>query len=179
MVSVLRCLATLLCISAGVSAAGIPVYVRPQIDELRRADAILVLSGPHHVRYPFAFALAAQGWAPNLVISNPDPQDDPKLTAFCGAPHGAVTVRCFRPDPATTKGEGRELRRLAGEYGWRTVIVVTFRPHVSRARYVLQQCFDGALIVVASDERISGLRWSFEYLYQTAGYVRAIVQPGC
>ena len=37
----------------------------------------------------------------------------------------------------------------------------------------------GALIVVASDERISGLRWSFEYLYQTAGYVRAIVQPGC
>jgi uncharacterized SAM-binding protein YcdF (DUF218 family) len=162
-----------------VAAAGVPVYVLPRVDPLRRADAILVLSGPHHLRYPFGFDLAEQGWAPNLVISNPDAGDNPRLSDFCAAKHSGVTVYCFEPEPATTKGEGRELRRLAAQYGWRTVIVVTFRPHVSRARFILQQCFDGDLVMVASPDQISDSRWAFEYLYQTAGYARAIVQPGC
>ena len=83
------------------------------------------------------------------------------------------------PDPSTTKGEGRTLRQLADENGWRTVIVVTFTPHVSRARFILAQCFDGALIMAASPGPTSALSWAFQYLYQTAGYVRALLQPGC
>ena len=74
---------------------------------------------------------------------------------------------CFVPDPPTTKGEGRELRRLAARDGWRTVIVVTFRPHISRARFILERCFDGDLIMVASPGRISLPRWASEYVYQT------------
>lgn len=174
-----RSFAVLVCLLLAAAVAGLPVYVRPQVDQLRRADAILVLSGPHHLRYPFGFDLAEQGWAPNLVISNPNPADNPRLTDFCAAPHPGVAVHCFDPDPATTKGEGRELRRLAMEYGWRTIIVVTFRPHISRARFILHQCFDDDLVMVASPDQISGPRWAFEYLYQTAGYARALVQPGC
>jgi uncharacterized SAM-binding protein YcdF (DUF218 family) len=71
------------------------------------------------------------------------------------------------------------LHRLASQYGWRTVIVVTFRPHISRARYILEHCFDGDLIMVESPSDLSVPRWAFEYAYQTAGYVRAVLQPGC
>ena len=158
---------------------GLPVYVRPQIDQLRHADAILILGGPYYHRYPYGFDLGAQGWAPNVVVSNPNGTDDPWLTEYCAAPHLAFHLYCFVPDPPTTKGEARELRRLASEHGWRTVIVVTFRPHISRARYILEQCFDGDLVMVASPPNISIPSWAFQYVYQTIGYLRAVLQPGC
>ena len=62
---------------------------------------------------------------------------------------------CFAPDPPTTKGEGRELRRLASQHRWRTVIVVTLRPHISRARFILEKCFDGELVMVAIPIQLS------------------------
>jgi len=68
---------------------------------------------------------------------------------------------------------------LAGQYGWRTVIVVTFRPQISRARFILEHCFDGDLVMVSSPAHIRVPRWAFEYVYQTAGYLRAALQPGC
>lgn len=160
-------------------AAGLPVYVHPQLDQPRHADAIIILSGPYHDRYPFGFELAEQGFAPNLVVSNPSGTGSPRLTQYCAAPHPRFTVHCFAPDPPTTKGEARELRRLASEYGWRTVVVVTFRPHISRARFILEKCFDGELVMVANPTLITARRWVYEYLYQTAGYARAVLQPGC
>jgi hypothetical protein len=158
---------------------GLPVYVRPQIDPLRHADAILILGGSYYGRYPFGLALGSEGWAPTVVVSNPHGPNYPWLTDYCATPHRGLDLHCFVPDPPTTKGEGRELRRLASQYGWRTVIVVTFRPQISRARFVLQRCFDGELVMVASPAHISVARWAFEYVYQTAGYLRAALQPGC
>jgi hypothetical protein len=158
---------------------GLPVYVHPQVDRLRHADAILILGGAYYNRYPFGLDLGSQGWAPQVVVSNPNGPDDPWLTTYCATPHPEFDLHCFVPDPPTTKGEGRELRRLAARYGWRTVIVVTFRPHISRARFILEHCFDGDLVMVASPAHISLPRWAFEYVYQTTGYVRAVLQPGC
>jgi hypothetical protein len=34
-------------------------------------------------------------------------------------------------------------------------------------------------VMVASPAHISIPRWAFEYVYQTLGYVRAVLQPGC
>ena len=157
---------------------GLPVYVRPQVDPLRHADAILVLGGNGFSRYPFGIDLGMQGWAPKVVLSNPE-TDNEWLTKACNTPHPGIELICFVPDPPTTLGEGRELRRLAERYRWRSVIVVTFTPHISRARFILQRCFDGELIMVASPTHISLLDWPVEYVYQTAGYVRAALQPGC
>jgi uncharacterized SAM-binding protein YcdF (DUF218 family) len=158
---------------------GLPVYVRPQIDPLRHADAVFILGGSYYARYPFGLSLGSAGWAPKVVISNPNGHDDPWLTSVCATPHPGIDLQCFVPDPPTTKGEGRELRRLAAQYGWRTVIVVTFRPHISRARFILEHCFDGDLVMVASPAHISVPRWAVEYVYQTAGYARAMLQRGC
>lgn len=176
----IRRMALWVCTLLAVAAtAGYPVYVRPQIDPLRHADAILVLGGYGYHRYTFGLDLAAQGWAPDIVVSNPNGAADEWLTGYCATPHPTFTIHCFDPEPPTTKGEGRELRRLADEHGWHTIIVVTFRPHISRARFILEQCFGGELIMVASPTRISTPRWAFEYVYQTAGYLRAVAQPGC
>ena len=162
-----------------VVICGLPVYVRPHIDPLRHADAILILGGFGDDRYPVGLDLGLKGWAPNLMVSEANGTDDPWLTDYCTTPHPGLSLHCFVPDPTTTKGEGRELRRLASQYGWRTVIVVTWRPHISRARFILERCFDGDLVMVASPAHISVSRWAFQYVYQTAGYVRAALQPGC
>jgi hypothetical protein len=37
---------------------------------------------------------------------------------------------------------------------------------------ILEQCFDGDLVMVASPAHISVPRWAFQYVYQTAGYAR-------
>lgn len=155
------------------------VYLRPQVDAPRRADAVLILGGPDHERYPFGLALGREGFASTIVVSNPDGRRNQWLTNECDNPPPGLTVHCFKPDPSTTKGEGRELRRLASEHGWKTVIVVTIRPHISRARYVLQSCFDGDLLMVASPTNLSIAEWTYQYLYQTGGYARAVLEPGC
>lgn len=159
--------------------AGLPVYVRPQIDRPRHADAIFVLGGPDYRRYTYGFELGADGWAPDVVVSDPSEGDDLWLRHSCGRTHPTFDLICFAPNPPTTKGEGRELRRLAALHGWRTVIVVTVLPHVSRARFILEQCFDGELVMVALPVRLPMWEWMFHYGYQTAGYARAVVQPGC
>jgi uncharacterized SAM-binding protein YcdF (DUF218 family) len=146
---------------------------------VRRADAIFVLGGNGYQRYPYALELALQGLAPRVVMSNPAGDRDIWLTDLCGQHRYKFTVSCFEPEPATTVGEARELRRLAREQGWRTVIVVTFRPHISRARYILQQCFDGRLIMTEWTPELSLEYWMWTYLYQTGGYVRAALQPAC
>jgi hypothetical protein len=158
---------------------GWPVFVRPQVDPLRHADAIIVLGGFGYGRNGFGMRLNMQGWAPTVVISNPNGPRDAWLTQFCATRHPHLNLQCFVPDPPNTKGEGRELRRLAAQDGWRTVIVVTFRPHISRARFVLEKCFDGDLVMVPSPADISPARWAFEYVYQSIGYVRAVLEPGC
>lgn len=154
--------------------AGLPVYVRPQIDPLRHADAIVVLGGRDDDRYPFGIQLGEQGWAPIVVLSI-----DRWRTGLCATPHPHLTLRCFIADPATTKGEGQEVRSLAANYGWQTIIVVTFRSHISRARFILERCFDGNLIMVESPLKLSALGWAYQYVYQTAGYAREVLEPGC
>lgn len=174
-----RVLATLCLTLIAAVVAGVPVYVRPQIDRLRHADAILILGGPDYHRYTFGLDLGAQGWAPNVVVSNPKGNGDPWLARFCATPQAGYELHCFTPDPPTTKGEGRELQRLASRYGWRTIIVVTLRPHISRARFILEQCFDGELVMVPIPTHLSVPKWAFQYVYQTAGYARTLLQPGC
>lgn len=160
--------------------AGYPVYVRPQVDAVRKADAILVLGGSSSgMRYRYGLDLARQGLAPVLVLSNPYGSEEPFVNGLCKTPQEDLHIECFVPDPTTTLGEGRELRRLASERGWGTVIVVTSVPHISRARYIIGKCFDGELIMAASPTRLGPVGWTWMYLYQTAGYLKAVLQSGC
>lgn len=159
--------------------AGIPVYVRPQVDRLRHADVILVLGGYGSARYTEGLELAAAHWAPNLVISDPDGSSNPWLANICEQHHVDFAQYCFAPDPGTTIGEARAFGALAAQHGWHSAIVVTYRPHISRARYNLHKCFAGELIMVVSPPQRSLAEWVHEYVYQTAAFVRDALQPAC
>jgi uncharacterized SAM-binding protein YcdF (DUF218 family) len=159
--------------------AGLPVFVHPQLDRLRHADAILILGGWGDDRYKVGFALAAEGWAPNLVVSANNGDRDISVTKFCSTSHSGFATHCFVPNPLTTIGEAQELGRLATEHNWRTVIVVTYRPHISWARFILQQCYDGDLIMVVSPHDHSPWGWLYEYPYQTAAYIKSVFRPAC
>jgi uncharacterized SAM-binding protein YcdF (DUF218 family) len=171
-----RWLAAAVLLAVVLGVAGYPVYVRPQVDTLRKADAILVVGGADPApRYGYAFELARQGWAPHLVVSDPDRE----MTAACAAKYTAFTVACFVPEPRTTLGEARELRQLADENHWRTVIVVAYLPHISRARYIMARCFGGELIMSAAPTQLSVPQWAWMYVYQSAGYLKAMTGGAC
>jgi len=159
--------------------AGLPVYVRPQIDSLRPADAIFVLGGDDWRRHTLGVELGMEGWAPRVVLSHPDGPGEDWAAENCGKEFPGFELDCFLPDPPTTRGEARELGRMAEQYGWDRVIVVTFVPHISRARFILERCFDGELIMIASPADLPPWRWASEYVYQTAGFLKAELEPGC
>ncbi|MBF6164104.1 YdcF family protein [Streptomyces gardneri] len=151
-----------------------PVYVRPRTDPPARADAVLVLGGAHDGREQLGLRLARDGYAPRVVFSDPY-ENSAMLNRIC---HGGYSfeVLCFDPSPRTTRGEGRELARLARAHNWRRVIVVTFTPHISRARYILRKCWDGELLFVDTDPDLSLPRWAYDYLYQSVGFTKAFFE---
>ncbi|OBF25118.1 hypothetical protein A5727_05490 [Mycobacterium sp. ACS4331] len=166
----------LLAIVVVVGLAGYPVFVAPRVDDPRVADAILVVGGDGPAaRVRHGLDLARQGWAPHVVLSNPGGQ----VGQLCNLDDPAFTVECFDPDPRSTLGEARELGRLAAERSWRTVIVVTYPPHISRARYIMGRCFDGEVIMSAAPLDLSIPYWVWMYLYQSAGYAKAWLHRGC
>ncbi|MGC0362815.1 uncharacterized SAM-binding protein YcdF (DUF218 family) [Rhodococcus sp. 27YEA15] len=157
------------------TAAGWPVYVNPVIDVPEKADAIIVLGGDHDGREEYGLSLAEQGYAPQIIFSNPYRSTDAKMNAICGGTYD-FELSCFKPDPSTTRGEGQEIRRRAQAQGWTRIIVVTFVPHVSRSRYIISRCWDGEIDVVADRKPLPVWVWAANYVWQTAGYVRAQFQ---
>lgn len=156
------------------------VVQTPRLDTAAPADAVLVLGGgvgPDRLQR--ALDLADAGLTATVVVSVPVGTRDALTRRTCDQPPAGVEVLCFRPDPSTTRGEARELRRLADERGWTRVAVVTSTYHVSRSRTIVGRCFDGTVLMLRSGESISPARWAYEWLYQTAGYVKAEVLRGC
>jgi uncharacterized SAM-binding protein YcdF (DUF218 family) len=162
-----------------ITALGWPVYVKPQLDELRRADAIFVLGGSGDAAYALALEYALQGLTTQVVFSNPNGAEAIWLTDLCSHQRYRFNVSCVEPDPPTTRGEAHAFQRLAESKGWHSVIVLAQTPHISRARYILERCFHGDLMMGKSETELWPLQWAWSYVYQTAGYVRAAVQSGC
>lgn len=53
----------LLALVVVLGLAGVPVYIHPQIDPLRKADAIVVLGGTAYERFDMGLDLAQRGYA--------------------------------------------------------------------------------------------------------------------
>ena len=173
-------LALVFCAGMALFLVGNRVYAHPRVDALRPADAILVIGGPGWDRFPFAMDLAKQGWAPNLVISTAIGPKDTGLWDYCHREGDRpFAVYCFTPDPVTTRGEAQQFRKLADEHHWQSVIVVTFRPHNSRARFIIEKCFSGRVTMVQSPAQLSRRDWIYQYFYQTAGFIKAALSSGC
>jgi hypothetical protein len=156
------------------------VFVRPKVDRPSRVDAILVLGPPDsNGRIDTGLALAMQHFADTLVVSvEPDGKISDHPVCLNHTP--GITVICFQPsNPPTTRGEAREITRLAAQHGWTSILVVTSIYHVSRARMIVKRCFTGRVLMVAARGRPALSEWPYNYAYQTAGYLKAFAQGGC
>jgi hypothetical protein len=165
---------------AGVVGAGWPVVVRPQLDPVTTADAVVVLGGSDlDGRADEGLRLAESGVAAQLVLSNPYRSQQTRTAQACRGSYPGVEVTCFAPDPSTTQGEAEQIRELARARGWTSIVVVTGIYHVSRARWIISRCFDGRLTMTAPAARPGPLGWAYQYLYQAGAYAKAALTSGC
>ncbi len=130
-------------------AATFYLFVFPHMDRVTHADAVVVLSGGKSDRLPKGLKLVQDGVAPVLVISDGRAKFYPQANKLCkgGQPFKVI---CFKPDPYSTRGEAEGVARLARKHGWRSLVVVTSRYHVFRARVLFKRCFKGPLAVTGS-----------------------------
>lgn len=180
----LQCIAAVVVIVVlNVTLSGYMLFSNAKVDELQRADAIVVLGGEHDGREDYGLQLARDGWAPTVVLSNPYPAGDAVMQRACRA-RPDVEVICVRPRLLTTRGEAMVVRTMASERAWQKIIVVSWRYHLPRARMVFRQCYSEqrdatVMAAVPRDYRFSPLQWDVVYAYQFAGFAKAILQGDC
>lgn len=159
-------------------AASAYLFVWPADDRLRRADAIVVLGpGPHGERLRKAKDLLRGHVAPLLVASVPDTEKGwVELRSWCSQER----AMCFRARPFTTRGEARHVARLARRRNWSSLIVVTSRYHVVRARILYGRCFDGALMVVGAQPSRRPIEVVERTIHEWGGLLNALTfERGC
>ena len=163
------------------SVVGYFIYTKSRVDTLRPADAIVVLGGEDDGRVQYAMELARGGLSKNVVLSDWFSGTSKKMARYCATRDPRFTVSCVIPNPPTTRGEALFIRELAALHGWESVLVISWRYHLPRARYIFSQCFDGEIIMrpVPRDYDFSLAEWEYTYLYQTVGFAKAVLQGEC
>jgi uncharacterized SAM-binding protein YcdF (DUF218 family) len=165
-------------------AVGYVIFGNAADSAVSHVDAVVVLGGEHDGRERYGLALARQGLASTVLLSNPYPAADPVMKRMCLRRNDAFEVICSRPDPLTTRGEAIMTRRLARERNWHKILIVTWRYHLPRARLVFHQCLSGAGVSIAAKAMprhyvLPVWYWQYIYLYQSTGIAKALVSDHC
>ncbi|OBG26732.1 hypothetical protein A5764_04810 [Mycobacterium sp. 852002-51057_SCH5723018] len=164
--------------------AGYIVFSDAADTAVSRVDAVVVLGGEHDGREGYGLALAQQGLASTVVLSNPYPASDRLMSQVCLRHYDAVNVICSKPDPSTTRGEAIMTRRLAAEHKWNKVLIVTWRYHLPRARLLFHQCLSSLDVSISAKAVprhyvLPLWYWEYIYLYQFAGIAQALTMDHC
>jgi uncharacterized SAM-binding protein YcdF (DUF218 family) len=154
------------------------LFVWPSTDDPRRADAVVVLDGGSGERLDEARALMQRDVAPTLAISAGRELDPDEADGLCSGPQQFEVV-CFTPTPDSTRGEARALATLARQHGWNDVVVVTSTYHVTRARMLVERCFDGRVDVVAASPPARPLHWIAAVGHEWAAMLDATIRRTC
>ena len=144
-------------------AAGLPAHV----------SAIVMLAGPGN-RLPAALRLAGEHHAPLLVVS----RGWQGYGGPCPPATPGVKLICFDPDPGYTRGEAEFAGKLARQYHWNSVVLVTTRAQDTRARILMGRCFGGPIYV--STASLPWDDWPYQIAYGWGALVKALVlYRGC
>jgi uncharacterized SAM-binding protein YcdF (DUF218 family) len=117
------------------------LFVWPSSGMPARVDAIVVIGGLGD-RVDYGMQLAREDKASYLVFSKGLGWIPPGI---CTESVGSAKVVCFQPNPDTTQGEAEGTARLAKQYGWRSIDLVTTRDQAWRARLWFGRCFTGQI----------------------------------
>jgi uncharacterized SAM-binding protein YcdF (DUF218 family) len=151
------------------AVATVILFVRPDTDQPRRADAVVVLApGLHGERLREGLRLMRQGFGRVLVVSK---ARDPNWTAADRLCSGDTRfqVVCFRAKPYTTRGEARAVSGLASQHRWYSLLLVTSTYHVTRARLLYRRCYGGRLDVVGASPKASLTQWAGRIVHEWSG----------
>lgn len=157
-----------------LAVAGLPLYVFPPAEAVGEADLIYVIGPPRSPRVALERDLRDAGVA-DLSLYSVTPRGSAAEEALEVCDEDAVY--CVGVEPFTTKGEFAYLADFAAEHDVERTIVITFTPHVARTRYIAEKCFDGDVTVVGVDQDLSLGDWIYQYLYQSAAFVKAWSTP--
>jgi uncharacterized SAM-binding protein YcdF (DUF218 family) len=130
------------------------LFVWPPQDVPAHADAVVVLSGGRGPRLARALALVRRGVAPTLVISDGWAATWPEANRLCAGRREPFRVVCFHPSPYDTHGEAETFARLAAARGWTSVVVVSSRYHIARARLLFERCFHGTVSAAGASDSL-------------------------
>jgi uncharacterized SAM-binding protein YcdF (DUF218 family) len=156
-------------LSLAVFAALTAAVLWPRNDDPQNPDAIVVLGGAGPERVQLGIQLRER-YDAELVLS--------ALAIGFGVYAGVdcrtdPDVACLNPEPRTTAGEARAIRRLVEERDWSHVTVATARFHSTRARVLLRQCLGDRVTIVGADPSPQYRRTVFDYVSEAVGTVAA------
>jgi hypothetical protein len=151
-------------------AATARLFVWPERGMPGHVDAIVMLNGPGN-RLPTALSLAWAHRAPVVVISRGSPYW--AKGSGCAPQIPDVRVSCFGPDPATTRGEAEFTGRLARQYHWHSIVLVTTTPQDTRARLRVQRCFPGSIYVMTAP--LPAYEWPYALAYEWGATIKALL----
>ena len=156
-------------------------FLHPDKDDPGQADAVFVLGGGGE-RVEFALDLVREGVATEVVFASEFVASEGVWAARpCNdvrpvdVPEEA-TFACHEPDPGTTRGEARLLRDLATSEGWETVVVVASTDQITRARRLIERCWDGELRLTGPNHDHP---WPIRAAYEWGAGLKATVLRGC
>ena len=87
-------------------------------------------------------------------------------------------VICWTPDPGDTRGEAEFVGRMARQYHWTTVALVTTPDQAWRAARYVRRCFTGKIYSVTTP--LSWTQWPRMIAYQWGATIKAeTLQRGC
>ena len=158
-------------VALALVALNLRLFVYPASSTPAHADAVVVLAGGNGERLDKGLELVRDGLAPNLVISTgPD--------TLCSNDH-EFAVFCFLPDPDDTRGEAEAIGRIATQEGWHHLVLVTSDYHATRARLLLDRCFDGTVDVSTADSGKDPISLLWAIGHEWGGLVEAALHQDC
>lgn len=168
----------LLGLALGWTIAAAALFVWPPRHEARRADAVVVLAGGRGPRLAKGVELVRRGVAPVLVVSDGWSPTWPEANRLCAGRPAPVAVVCFHPAPYSTRGEAETFARLAERRGWRSVVVVSSRYHLVRARMLFERCYAGTVDTATSKGTLLGRILATPFETVKLGYA-LLMKRGC
>jgi uncharacterized SAM-binding protein YcdF (DUF218 family) len=153
-------LLVLLGLVIGWAIAAAVLFVWPPQHIPAKADAVVVLAGGPAPRLAEGLSLVRRGIAPVLVISDGWSATWPEANRLCAGRPAPVRVLCFHPTPYDTHGEAEGFARLAAARHWGSVLVVSSRYHIARAKILFERCFDGTVYTAGAHQSAWARLWS-------------------
>lgn len=156
-------------------------FVSPSVDSPRSADAIVVLGGEGNrsrvARNLVADGVADEVWISSLWIPPADFWDETACKPpGRGWPIPDAAVECFEASGGDTRGEARAIAEIAQREGWTSIAVVATTDQVTRARRLIERCYDGEILMVDTSHPDPLL---LRIIYEWGAGLETTIRRGC